>query len=126
MSPAATSLPQYALDFFKIESLAFGCTKAGSQTPANCTVSIVGMCSGPGSGSTQNVTAWTWKDEFVVAKGQKVKGLQMWDLGTYGEQYLCLNFTVKSVGEESHGGKGPVVWVDQVRVVEYTESALFP
>jgi len=52
------------------------------------------------------------------------------DLGTFGERWLCRNYTVQGMKVAGEGGgrgrgAGPVVWLDQIEVVEYTESAIF-
>lgn len=94
----------------------------------NCTVQITGMCAGPNSTSTQDVRVWSWDVGFEVPRGTRRAEVQWNDLGTYGERWLCHNYTVEGAradGEEEREGRGPLVWLDQIEVVEYTESAIF-
>ena len=65
---------------------------------------------------------------FEVPRETRRAEVERNDLGTYGEKWLCLNYTVEGVrtdGEEGRGGGGPMVWLDQIEVVEFTESAIF-
>lgn len=128
VSPAAVNVTKNYFDFFKFQHLAFGCTLpstiAGTGVPTNCTVILSAQCAGPDSQGTQDVKTYAWQEEFSVARGTKVAGLKWVDLGTYGKVYLCHNYTVKGMPLKV-GGTMPVVWLDQMEVVEFTRSAIF-
>ena len=71
---------------------------------------------------------YVWDEEYSVAKGTTIAELKWTDLGTYGKRYLCVNYTVMGLPAQGHaweGGKIPVVWLDQMKVVQYTRSAIF-
>lgn len=128
ISPSAANLAHHALDYIKLEALAFGCTQpsrtGGASLPTNCTVILTGRCVGSDSSGTLDTKTYAWEAEYQVAKGMKVADMQWIDLDTYGKRYLCSNYTVRAVSE-TVGGRMPVVWIDQVKVVEYTRSAIF-
>jgi len=71
------------------------------------------------------VKSWSWDVGFEVPSGTRRAEVQWSDLGTYGEKWLCHNFTVVAIRADGERGRGPAVWVDQIEVVEYTESAIF-
>jgi len=97
---------------------------SGAGLPTNCTVSLTAKCAGPDSQGLLDVKTYVWEEEYSVAEGTKVAGLKWVDLSTYGRQYLCANYTVTGTpGKE--GGRMPVVWIDQMQVVEFTRSAIF-
>lgn len=88
------------------------------------------MCAAPNSTSTQDVRPWSWDVRFEVPRGTGRAEVQWMDLGTFGERWLCRNYTVQGMKVAGEGGgrgrgAGPVVWLDQIEVVEYTESAIF-
>lgn len=82
------------------------------------------MCAGPNSTSTQDVEPVKYEMSYVAGENRKGAELQMMSLGTYGERYLCQNFTIRGMPATAED-KMPVVWVDQIQVVEYFESAIF-
>jgi len=97
---------------------------SGAGLPTNCTVSLTAKCAGPDSQGLLDVKTYVWEEEYSVAKGTKVAGLKWVDLGTYGRQYLCANYTIMGTPGKV-GGRMPVVWIDQMQVVEFTRSAIF-